>query len=228
MIEPFSEPCGLEERDRTWLIHQILESKGVLVFNTSGSRNIRGLSDLDLIDRYFNIAYRSNGRFDSQDVSESLLDGLCMNAHPVIHLDLNDVCVGDKGLFLKGIRTRISNTCVEHRELLESKRQDSDDVNLLRELMMCTSNEGVLQDSLLILSRMLSTEYDADVVVLIDGYNSVLIRNDCSTDHEITDFMQGMMYSCFQGNRYCCFGVVSGLIDSKDDIYQITQTLNYE
>ena len=50
MIEPFSEPCDLEERDRTRLIHQILESKGVLVFNTSGSRNSRGLSDLDLID----------------------------------------------------------------------------------------------------------------------------------------------------------------------------------
>ena len=130
MIEPFSEPCGLEERDRTWLIHQILESKGVLVFNTSGSRNIRGLSDLDLIDRYFNIAYRSNGRFDSQDVSESLLDGLCMNAHPVIHLNLNDAYVGDKELFLKAfapvfpprvwsigsfwnpnVRTRMTSSC---------------------------------------------------------------------------------------------------------------------
>ena len=228
MIEPFSEPCELEERDRTRLIHKILESKGVLVFNISGRRNSRGMSDLDLIDRYFNIAYRSNGRFDSQDVSESLLDGPCMNAHPVIHLDLNDVYVGDKELFLKGIRTRISNTCVEHGGLLESKRQDSDDVNLLRELMMCTSNEGVLQDSLLILSRMLSTEYDAVVVILIDGYNSLSIRDGCSTGHVIADFMQGMMYSCFQGNRYCCFGVVSGLIDSYDDIYQITQILNYD
>ena len=119
MIELFSEPCDLEESDRTRLIHQIMESKGVLVFNISGSQNSRGLSVLDLIDRYFNIAYRSNGRFECQDVSESLLDGPCMNAHPVIHLDLNDVYVGDKGLFLKGIRTRISNTCVEHRELLE-------------------------------------------------------------------------------------------------------------
>lgn len=225
MIEPFSEPCDLEERDRTQLIHQILESKGVLVFNTSGSRNSRGLSDLDLIDRYFNIAYRSNGRFDSHDVSESLLDGLCMNAHPVIHLDLNDVHVSDKELFLKGIRTRISNTCVEHRELLESKRQDSDDVILLRELMQCSSKDGVLQDSLLILSRMLSTEYDADVVVLIDGYNSTSIRDDCSMGHEITDFMQGMMYSCFQGNRYCCFGVISGTFDVTDELYSIARVL---
>lgn len=225
MIEPFSEPCDLEERDRTRLIHQILESKGVLVFNISGSRNSRGMSDLDLIDRYFNIAHRSNGRFDSQDVSESLLDGPCMNAHPMIHLNLNDVYVGDKELFLKGIRTRISNTCVEHRKLLESKRQDSDDVNLLRELMQCSSNDGVLQDSILILSRMLSTECDANVAVLIDGYNSVLIRDDCSTDHEITDFMQGMMYSCFQGNRYCCFGVISGTIDVTDELYSIARVL---
>lgn len=225
MIEPFSEPCDLEERDRTRLIYQILESKGVLVFNTSGSRNSRGLSDLDLIDRYFNIAYRSNGQLDSHDVSESLLDGPCMNAHPVIHLNLNDVHVGDKELFLKGIRTRISNTCVEHRDLLESKRQDTDDVNLLRELMLCSSNDGVLQDSLLILSRMLSTEYDADVVVLIDGYNSISINDDCSKDHEITDFMQGMMYSCFQGNHYCCFGVISGTIDVTDELYSIARVL---
>ena len=226
MIEPFSEPCDLEESDRTRLIHQIMESKGVLVFNISGSRNSRGLSDLDLIDRYFNIAHRSNGRFDSQDVSGSLMDGPCMNAHPVIHLDLNDVHVSDKELFLKGIRTRISNTCVEHRELLESRRQDSDDVNLLRELMLCSSNDGVLQDSLLILSRMLSTEYDADVVVLIDRYNSVLIRDDCSTGHEITDFMQGMMYSSFQGNRYCCFVVISGTIDATDELYSIARVLD--
>ena len=225
MIEPFSEPCDLEERDRTRLIHQILESKGVLVFNTSGSQNFEGLSNLDLINRYFNIAYRSNGRFDSQDISESLLDEPRMCAHPVIHLDLNDVYVGDKGLFLKGIRTRISNTCVEHRGLIESKRQDSDDVNLLRELMMCTSNEGVLQDSLLILSRMLSTEYDAEAVVLIDGYNSVSNRDGHSTSHEVMDFMQGMMYSCFQGNRYCCFGVISGTIDVTDELYSVARVL---
>lgn len=148
-----------------------------------------------------------------------------MNAHPVIHLNLNDVYVGDKELFLKGIRTRISNACVEHGGLLESKRQDSDDVILLRELMQCSSNDGVLQDSILILSRMLSTEYDADVAVLIDGYNSVSNRNDHSTSHEVVDFMQGMMYSCFQGNRYCCFGVVSGTIDVTDELYSIARVL---
>ena len=226
MIEPFSFPFDLEERDRTRPIHQILESKGVLVFNIPRSQNSEGPSDLDLIDRYFNIAYRSNDRFGSQDISEPMLDEPRMNAHPVIHLDLNDVYVGDKRLFLKGIRTRISKTCGEHRDLLESKRQDSDDVNLLRELMLCSSNDSVLQDSLLILSRMLSTEYDAEVAILIDGYNSVSIRNDCITAHGVYDFMQGMMYSCFQGNRYCCFGVISGTIDVKDELYSIARVLD--
>ena len=207
--------------DKTRLIDFILGRAGTEAFLFTRPRRFGKSLNLSMLDAYFNIRYRGNTWFDSLEISRLRPDDPEKNAYPVLYLDMKRTNADTLDIFTQKLRVIVSELCKDHPELADSDLQDPDDINMFRELKSQSSNDGVLQESLAVLSRMLRLEHGRDVIILIDEYDGPL--NDAygsESQHEILRFMRNLVSSALKGNENLRFGVVTGVMQiAKESIF---------
>ncbi|MCD8325631.1 MAG: ATP-binding protein [Lachnospiraceae bacterium] len=203
--------------DKTGLIRELLESWSEVTLFTRPRRFGKTLNT-SMLKAFFEIG-TEKALFDGLVISqEKELCDQYMGRFPVISVSLKTVEAAD----YDSARLRLWNVVREEAErfsfLVQSGRLDAlDKENFMR----LRKGEGSLEESLLMLSRILCKHYDQKVIILIDEYDVPL---DKSARYGYYDRMiiliRTMFSAVLKSNDYLQFAVLTGCMRiSKESLF---------
>ncbi|MCD7752453.1 MAG: ATP-binding protein [Lachnospiraceae bacterium] len=203
--------------DKTGLIRELLESWSEVTLFTRPRRFGKTLNT-SMLKAFFEIG-TDKRFFDGLAISQE--KEICeqyLGKFPVISISLKTVDAAD----YDSARLRLWNVIREEAErfavLLQSERLDELDKENFTRLR---KGEGNLEESLLMLSRILCKHYDKKVIILIDEYDVPLDR---AARYEYYDRMiiliRTMFSAVLKSNDYLQFAVLTGCMRiSKESLF---------
>ncbi len=206
--------------DKSELISDILKNRSKVYLFTRPRRFGKSLN-LSMLDAFFNLKYKGNTWFDGLKVNDHPEVDKHRNAYPVIKLDMKDVSVKDRNLFLSTVRARVFSLYLDFEYLEHSNRISE---KLRKEYLDESANsfsEEKVRESVKMLCRMIYEHHGIKPIVLIDEYDKAI--NDAYGKESYDDVIEFMKYfysSILKGNEYLEFAVVTGVMQiAKEGIF---------
>ncbi len=227
-IEDFEEmrTMGYYYVDKTGMIRTLLEHPGKVTLFTRPRRFGKTLN-MSMLKYFFEIG-TSRALFDGLEVSRAT--GLCdkyLGKFPVISVSLKNAEGDTFHKAKQKIRSIIGNEAArfsflqDSGRLSETQRRQYEKMIELNGAGEFAMSDGLLEDSLLILSRFLHMHYGQKAVILIDEYDVPL---DCAYQSGYYDAMAGFIRSlfgqAFKTNSSLYFAILTGCLRiSKESIF---------
>ena len=227
-IENFEEmrTGGFYYVDKTGLIRDLLENLGKVNLFTRPRRFGKTLNMSML--RYFFEAGSCSEIFEGLEISkEKELCAEYMGKFPVISVSLKSV-EGENYEEARGMLRRIiGNEALRFQFLLQSDRLSETERNQYKALIELKGNgeyampEGLLRDSLLILSRLLKKHYGKNTILLIDEYDVPLDKAYQSGYYDaMVKLIRILFGQALKTNDSLYFAVLTGCLRvSKESIF---------
>lgn len=213
--------------DKSGLIRELLRTDGRQVTLITRPRRFGKTLGMSMLSEFFDIR-RENG---SLSAGLSIADDkdLCdtwMNKYPTLFLSFKSV---DGLNFQKAydkLTGVISDRYKEHLYLIECDKLDSFTKETYCQVASQKAAQGVIENSLLNLTRMMQTYYGKPVILLIDEYDVPLTKaSDNGYYREMLDVMKGIM-QVVKDNSALKFAVITGCLRiAKESIF--TGTNNF-
>ncbi len=116
------------------------------------------------------------------------------------------------------LKTILANVCKKHGYLADSHLVDEDDRRIFVRLKAQTPTETDVQNSLLLLTRMMAMHYGKPVILLIDEYDVPLAKANEEKEGgeryypQMLEVIRGMIGTALKSNEYLKLGVVTGCL----------------
>ena len=143
------------------------------------------------------------------------------NKYPVIFLSLKEVSATEYAKARELLVLNINEVARKHQYLLESKSLSEIDKEVYQRLLRADMTEGVMINSLKVLSELLNRHYGKKTIILIDEYDVPLSK---AFEHgyydEMTDLIRGFLGQVLKSNDNLEFAVLTGCMRiSKESIF---------
>ncbi|MCD7819276.1 MAG: AAA family ATPase, partial [Lachnospiraceae bacterium] len=218
-VDDFAEMMtqGFYYVDKTGMIKELLENWGKVNLFTRPRRFGKSVN-MSMLKYFFEIGTNPE-LFDGLEISkEAKLCGEYMGRYPVISVSLKQVNGESFQTAEENIRGIVSREAMRFPFLLESEGLDEDDRRDLRRLRR---GEGLLDDSIYILSRLLYKHFGQKVIILIDEYDAPLQK---AYENGYYDDMVRLIRQLFgyalKSNEFMYFSVLTGCMRiSRESIF---------
>lgn len=206
--------------DKTGFIFELLNSTEKVRLITRPRRFGKTLM-MSMLENFFNIEKDSTELFSGLEVSKYIQ--LCdsyLNKYPVIFLSFKEIEGDDFETACRKLKNKIYTVCKSYLFLLDSDKIDQDDKSLFTKLKTGSVDEVELQDSLVLLSRLLFNYYNKPIIILIDEYDVPLAKAaDNGYYKEMLGLMRGIL-QVLKDNDYLEFAILTGCLRvSKESIF---------
>lgn len=213
--------------DKSGLIKELLRTDGRQVTLITRPRRFGKTLGMHMLSEFFDLRKESRGLFAGLSIAEDKeLCGQWMNQYPTLFLSLKNV---DGLTFTKAyekLAAVLSDLYKEHLYLLTSDKLDSFSKEMFRQIASRKASQGMMEDSLLNLTRMMQMHYGKSVILLMDEYDVPLAKaSDNGYYREMLDAMKGIM-QVSKDNEALKFAVITGCLRiTKESIF--TGTNNF-
>lgn len=213
--------------DKSGLIRELLRTDGRQVTLITRPRRFGKTLGMSMLSEFFDIRKENFSLFAGLSIAED--KDLCdtwMNKYPTLFLSFKSV---DGLNFQKAydkLTGVISDLYKEHLYLIECDKLDSFTKETYCQVASQKAAQGVIENSLLNLTRMMQTYYGKPVILLIDEYDVPLTKaSDNGYYREMLDVMKGIM-QVVKDNSALKFAVITGCLRiAKESIF--TGTNNF-
>ncbi len=203
--------------DKTGLIKELLHKWSEVNLITRPRRFGKSLN-MSMLRYFFEIGTDA-ALFRGLKISDDT--ALCqeyMGKFPVISISLK----GTGGADFSQAKALLTNViCAEvrrHSYLMQSDKLDKYDKMELEALLLKEISEGTIENSLLVLSRMLHKHYSKKVIILIDEYDVPLAKaNDHGYYEEMVILIRGIFEQALKTNESLQFSVLTGCLRVSGD-----------
>ena len=213
--------------DKSGLIRELLRTDGRQVTLITRPRRFGKTLGMSMLSEFFDIRRENGSLFAGLSIADD--KDLCdtwMNKYPTLFLSFKSV---DGLNFQKAydkLTGVISDRYKEHLYLIECDKLDSFTKETYCQVASQKAAQGVIENSLLNLTRMMQTYYGKPVILLIDEYDVPLTKaSDNGYYREMLDVMKGIM-QVVKDNSALKFAVITGCLRiAKESIF--TGTNNF-
>lgn len=213
--------------DKSGLIRELLRTDGRQVTLITRPRRFGKTLGMSMLSEFFDIRRENGSLFAGLSIADD--KDLCdtwMNKYPTLFLSFKSV---DGLNFQKAydkLTGVISDRYKEHLYLIECDKLDSFTKETYCQVASQKATQGVIENSLLNLTRMMQTYYGKPVILLIDEYDVPLTKaSDNGYYREMLDVMKGIM-QVVKDNSALKFAVITGCLRiAKESIF--TGTNNF-
>lgn len=141
--------------------------------------------------------------------------------YPVILITLKDCKADTFEQFLSMLGQELQNEFLRHKYLLEDPRTEPAYIPAFKAIVEQQATEVQMQNSLAMLSTMLTTYWGTPPLVLLDEYDSPIhVAFDKGYYDKMIGFMRNFMSTVFKDNTDIFRGVVTGILRvSKESIF---------
>ncbi len=213
--------------DKSGLIRELLRTDGRQVTLITRPRRFGKTLGMSMLSEFFDIRKNSVELFEGLSImSEKELCETWMNQYPTLFLSFKSVDgLGFPKAYEK-LMAVISDLYREHLYLMESNQLDSFSKEMYCQVASQKAAQGMVENSLLNLTRMMQRYYRKPVILLIDEYDVPLAKaSDNGYYKEMLDVMKGLM-QVVKDNDSLKFAVVTGCLRiAKESIF--TGTNNF-
>lgn len=206
--------------DKTGFIFELLNSTEKVRLITRPRRFGKTLM-MSMLENFFNIEKDSAELFSGLEISNyTQLCESCLNKYPVIFLSFKEIEGNNFETTCRKLKNKIYTLCKSYLFLLDSDKIDQDDKSLFAKLKTGMADEVELQDSLVLLTRLLFNYYRKQIIILIDEYDVPLAKAaDNGYYKEMLGLMRGIL-QVLKDNDYLEFAVLTGCLRvSKESIF---------
>ncbi len=208
--------------DKTEILLKIVNaSKGTTFLFTRPRRFGKTLA-LSMMEYFFD---------ETRKDSSSLFDNLSIATYPdirnkhqnkyaVIHLNFKDIRGDNYQIEFDGIRSIISEQFKKFDYLKEQLEEN--DINYFKKIVnLDHANEQDLGDSIYWLIKQINIKTNKDVIVLIDEYDSPIVRSRDNDHYEqIISFFRSFYGKIFKSNSHLYYGILTGVTQiAKESIF---------
>ena len=208
--------------DKTDFIRQIIE-EGSLVTLLPRPRRFGKTLNLSTLRYFFE---RTEGNiyrplFNGKNIEQWKDFDRYQGKYPVILVTLKDCKADSFDQFLMMFGQELQNEFLRHKYLLEDSRTEPVYIHDFNAIIEKQATEVQLQNSLLMLSTMLTTHWGIAPLVLLDEYDTPIhVAFDKGYYDRMLGFMRNFMSLVFKDNTDIFRGVITGILRvSKESIF---------
>ena len=208
--------------DKTDFIRQIIE-EGSLVTLLPRPRRFGKTLNLSTLRYFFE---RTEGNvyrplFEGKSIEQWKDFDRYQGKYPVILVTLKDCKADSFDQFLMMFGQELQNEFLRHKYLLEDPRTEPVYIHDFNAIIEKQATEVQLQNSLLMLSTMLTTHWGMPPLVLLDEYDTPIhVAFDKGYYDRMIGFMRNFMSLVFKDNTDIFRGVITGILRvSKESIF---------
>ena len=213
--------------DKTELLYELRKDSQNIVTLFTRPRRFGKTLTMRMIESFFDISRDSKAVFDGLDIMKR--EDFCkewMNQYPVLFITLKDA---ESLTFSKAygkLKIILSDVCKKHEYLEKSDKVNCEDAETFERLMFKKATDEEVQNSLLLLCRMMHAHYGKPVILLIDEYDVPLAKANEEKEAgeryyvRMLDVIRGIMSTTLKSNDYLKFAVVTGCLRiAKESIF---------
>ena len=213
--------------DKTELLYELVHETDNTVTLFTRPRRFGKTLMMSMIEHFFDIRRNSKDLFEGLAISKH--EEFCtewMNQYPVLFITLKDA----EGLTFQNAYAKLKNiiadVCKKHEYLEDSGKINYGDRTIFENLMLNRASDYEVQNSLLILSRMMSAYYGKPVILLIDEYDVPLAKANEEKEAgeryypQMLEVIRGILSTALKSNEFLKFAVVTGCLRiAKESIF---------
>ena len=163
---------------------------------------------------FFDIREQSGALFEGLKIAEN--KELCdnwMNKFPTILVSFKTVEATNFNDAVAQLKIVLSDLFRSHSYLLDNEKVDEDDANKFKRIKSEMPQTSDMMDSLSLLSRLLYTNYNRPVVLLIDEYDVPLAKADTFHYYDsMINIMRSIYNKALKDNPYIKKAVLTGCL----------------
>ena len=213
--------------DKTELIYELIHETDNMVTLFTRPRRFGKTLMMSMLENFFAIDRDSKAIFAGLNISKH--EAFCaewMNQYPVLFITLKDAeALTFKTAYAK-LKMIIADVCIKHAFLENSKNVDPADAERFLNLKFNRATDQEVQNSLLILTRMMAAHYGKPVILLIDEYDVPLAKANEEKEAgeryypQMLEVLRGILSTAMKSNDYLKFAVVTGCLRiTKESIF---------
>lgn len=206
--------------DKTGFIRDLLNTRGSVNLFTRPRRFGKSLN-MDMLRSFFEIGTDLSLFEGLKIMDDKELCRQYMGKYPVISISLKDISGATYAEALKKMSRTIKKEARRHQYLLKSSQLTDIDKDSLRELYAPYLDEDIQQESLSLLSEMLSKHYGINAIILIDEYDVPLDKSYQKKYYaEMVEHIRAIFSSALKTNEHLYFAVITGCLRiAKESIF---------
>lgn len=199
--------------DKTDLIRQIASSGAEVTLFTRPRRFGKSLN-MSMLQHFFDIREQSGSLFEGLRIADN--KELCenwMNKYPTILVSFKTVEATNFNDAVAQLKIVLADLFRNYVYLLDNEKVDEDDANKFKRIKSEMPQTSDMMDSLSLLSRLLYTNYNRPVVLLIDEYDVPLAKADTFHYYEsMINIMRSIYNKALKDNPYIKIAVLTGCL----------------
>ena len=199
--------------DKTDLIRQIASSGAEVTLFTRPRRFGKSLN-MSMLQHFFDIREQSGALFEGLKIAEN--KELCdnwMNKFPTILISFKTVEATNFNDAVAQLKIVLADLFRSHSYLLDNEKADKYDRIKLERILSEEPQTSDMMDSLSLLSRLLYTNYNKPVVLLIDEYDVPLAKADTFHYYDsMINIMRSIYNKALKDNPYIKKAVLTGCL----------------
>ncbi|ANQ52281.1 AAA family ATPase [Flammeovirga sp. MY04] len=207
--------------DKSLFIEDIIETgaKSILI---PRPRRFGKTLNMSMLHAFFDVKKEKENKslFEKLKISQSET-WKHQGKYPVIYLSLKDIKENTFEASITKISNALKEFIKEYKDIINSSYLDDEDLTFLEQLKKDDLNATHLSDFLAKFSRILHSIYNQKVVILIDEYDSCIIKSwEAGYYQDMITFMRGFLSGGFKDNDYLFKGVITGILRvAKESIF---------
>lgn len=213
--------------DKSGLIRELLRTDGRQVTLITRPRRFGKTLGMSMLAEFFDIRKESRELFAGLSIMEET--DLCMhwmNQYPTLFLSFKSVDGLDHAKAYEKLAAVMADLYKEHLYLMESDKLDPFSKEMFCQIASRRATQGMIEDSLLNLTRMMQAYHGRPVILLMDEYDVPLAKaSDNGYYKEMLDVMKGIMQAV-KDNDALKTAVITGCLRiAKESIFTGTNNL---
>ncbi|MEA2029734.1 MAG: AAA family ATPase [Campylobacterota bacterium] len=207
--------------DKTNMIDEILRNSAKVILLPRPRRFGKTLN-LSMLRSFFDKKEQSQELFANLAISQNSKAIAHNNQYPVIYLTFKDIKERDFTSTLAKIESLISDEFLRHKDMLDSLLLEDIQREKIQKIIHQQTTQGEYENSIKLLTKLLTLAYDQKCVVLIDEYDTPIQTGFIKGYYtEIVEFFKTFMGAVLKDNdRYLFKAVMTGILRvSKESIF---------
>ena len=207
--------------DKTRFIEELIcDSFKVMLFTRPG-RFGKTLT-ISMLADFLDIRMDSRKLFEGLYISENRR--ICkqwMNQRPVLFVTLKNIIGLDFASTYGAFQTMVSDLCVAHAYLADSRMADETDRAVFRRLKKREGTETETKEALYMILRMMKMHYEKPAVLIMDEYDVPLANaNEQGYYIQMLDLVRAFAGKALKTNEFLEFAVITGCLRiAKESIF---------
>ncbi len=213
--------------DKSGLIRELLRMDGRQVTLITRPRRFGKTLGMSMLSEFFDIRKESSSLFAGLSIErEESLCGCWMNQYPTLFLSFKSLDGLDFTKAYEKLAAVLADIYKEHIYLLDSDKLDSFSKDMFCQVASQKASQGIIENSLFSLTKMMQMHYGKPVILLIDEYDVPLAKaSDNGYYNQMLDVIKGIM-QVVKDNGALKFAVITGCLRlAKESIF--TGTNNF-